>query len=55
VRVALDVINLFDREASDIDYDYASRLKGEPAGGVSDIQYHPIERRSLRLTLAANS
>lgn len=54
VKVALDVFNLFDRKASDIDYYYASRLKGEPAGGVNDIHFHPVEPRSLRVTLTAN-
>jgi outer membrane receptor protein involved in Fe transport len=53
VKVALEVFNLFDRQASDIDYFYASRLKGEPAGGVDDIHFHPVEPRSFRLTLAA--
>ncbi|WP_442975028.1 hypothetical protein, partial [Salmonella enterica] len=53
VRVALDVFNLFDREASDIDYSYPSRLPGEPAGGVDDIHFHPVEPRSARLTLTA--
>jgi outer membrane receptor protein involved in Fe transport len=52
-KVALEVFNLFDRQASDIDYFYASRLKGEPAGGVDDIHFHPVEPRSFRLTLAA--
>ena len=54
VRLALDVFNLFDREASDIDYYYPSRLQGEPAGGVDDIHFHPVEPRSLRMTLTAN-
>ena len=54
MRVALDVFNLFDRKASDIDYYYASRLTGEPAGGVDDIHFHPVEPRSFRLTLTAN-
>jgi outer membrane receptor protein involved in Fe transport len=54
VRVTLDVFNLFDRQASDIDYYYASRLKGEPAGGVNDIHFHPVEPRSLRVSLIAN-
>ena len=51
-RLTLDVFNLFDRQASDIDYFYQSRLRGEPAGGVADIHFHPVEARSLRLTLA---
>jgi hypothetical protein len=53
LRVALDVFNLFDRRASDIDYFYASRLKGEPAGGVDDLHFHPVEPRRLRLTVTA--
>jgi outer membrane receptor protein involved in Fe transport len=51
-KLALDVFNLFNRKASDIDYYYASRLQGEPAGGVNDIHFHPTEPRSLRLTLS---
>jgi len=54
VKVNLDVFNLFDRKASDIDYYYASRLPGEPAEGVNDIHFHPVEPRSVRLTLTAN-
>jgi hypothetical protein len=48
------VFNLFDRKASDIDYFYASRLRGEAAGGVEDRHFHPVEPRSFRLTLIAN-
>ncbi|MGB9989173.1 TonB-dependent receptor domain-containing protein [Massilia sp. SM-13] len=50
-RLVLDMFNLFNRRASDIDYFYASRLAGEPAGGVEDIHFHPVEPRSMRLTL----
>lgn len=53
-RIALDVFNLLDRKASDIDYLYRSRLRGEGAEGVEDIHFHPVEPRSLRLTLAHN-
>ena len=49
--MAVDVFNLFDRKASDIDYDYASRLPGEPLQGVDDIHFHPVEPRSVRVTL----
>ena len=52
-RVTADVFNLFDRRASDVDYYYTSRLPGEPAEGVDDIHTHPVERRTLRLTLRA--
>ena len=51
-RISLDVFNLLDREASDIDYLYRSRLRGEPAEGIEDIHFHPVEPRSVRLTLA---
>src|SRR6185369_12476996 len=50
-RLSLEVYNLFNRKASDIDYYYASRLAGEPAGGVNDIHFHPVEPRTLRATL----
>jgi outer membrane receptor protein involved in Fe transport len=53
-KLALDVFNLFDRKASDIDYYYASRLPGEPSGGVNDIHFHPVEPRSFRVTLVTN-
>jgi outer membrane receptor for Fe3+-dicitrate len=49
-KVTLDVFNLFNRKASDIDYFYTSRLQGE-AAGVADIHSHPAEPRTLRLTL----
>lgn len=51
-RLSLDVFNLFDKRASDIDYYYASRLAGEAAEGVEDRHFHPVEPRSVRLTLA---
>ncbi len=49
-RVHLDVFNLFDRQDSDIDYFYASQLRGESAP-VDDIHIHPVEPRTLRVTL----
>jgi outer membrane receptor protein involved in Fe transport len=53
-RVALDVFNLFDRKASDIDYFYTSRLPGEPAAGADDIHFHPVEPRRFRVTLTSS-
>jgi outer membrane receptor protein involved in Fe transport len=50
-KLSLDAFNLFDRKASDIDFFYASRLRGE-AAGMEDIHFHPVEPRSLRLTLS---
>jgi hypothetical protein len=49
----LDVFNLFDRKASDIDYFYASRLPGEPAAGFGDIHFPPVEPRTARVTATA--
>lgn len=51
--VGLDVFNLLNTYASDIDYYYVSRLSGEPAAGVAGIQTHPAEPRELRLTVTA--
>ena len=48
-RVQLDVFNLLNRRASQIDYAYSSQLKGETAP-VTDIHFHPTEPRSLRLS-----
>ena len=53
LRVALDVFNLFDRKASDIDYYYTSRLPGEPAAGVANLHFHPVEPRTARVSVAA--
>lgn len=50
-RLVVDVFNLLDAEASDIDYFYTSRLRGEPAGGVDDIHLHPTLPRSARIAL----
>ena len=49
----LQVLNLFDSRDNDITYFYASRLPGEPAEGVEDIHFHPVEPRQIRLTLGA--
>lgn len=51
VRVQVAVLNLLNGRGRDIQYYYASRLAGEPAGGVEDIHFHPVEPRQLRLTL----
>lgn len=50
---ALEVFNIFDQQASDIDYFYTSRLRGEAAEGVDDIHFHPTEPRQIRLSVTA--
>ncbi|QDU86416.1 Vitamin B12 transporter BtuB [Planctomycetes bacterium Pla163] len=52
-RVRLSVFNLLDSDESDIEYFYASRLAGEPVGGVEDVHFHPAEPFSLRLAVTA--
>jgi outer membrane receptor protein involved in Fe transport len=49
LRLRMDVFNLLDRKADDVTYYYASRLPGEPAAGVNDLHFHPMESRSLRV------
>ena len=53
LRVEVEGYNLANRRDSAIDYYYASRLPGE-AQPVDDIHFHPVESRSLRLTLVKN-
>ncbi|HOL38029.1 MAG TPA: TonB-dependent receptor [Rubrivivax sp.] len=51
VQFSLDVLNLFDRQANDIEYWYDSQLRGETAASF-DRHVHPTEPRTLRLTLS---
>jgi outer membrane receptor protein involved in Fe transport len=51
-QLGLDVLNLTNARASDIDYYYPSRLPGEPAGGIEDVHTHPVEPRAVRLSLS---
>ena len=50
VHLTLEVFNAFDRKANDLEYFYASRLRGE-ASGIDDIHTHPAEPRAWRLGL----
>lgn len=49
--LSIDVFNLFNRKASDIDYYYESQLPSESAP-VADRHFHPVEPRSVRVTWA---
>ena len=51
IRLQVSLLNLLNTQADDIQYLYASRLPGEPAAGVDDIHFHPIEPRQLRVSL----
>jgi hypothetical protein len=47
---SLQILNLLDSHDHDITYYYESRLPGEPAEGVADYHFHPVEPRSLRVS-----
>lgn len=49
-ELALDVLNLLDRELSDIAYYYTSRLANETSP-VDDVHVHPAEPRTLRISV----
>jgi TonB dependent receptor/TonB-dependent Receptor Plug Domain len=51
VSVFAEVLNVFNRHDNDITYFYTSRLKGEPADGIDDVHFHPMEPRTVRLGL----
>jgi hydrogenase/urease accessory protein HupE len=46
----VDVFNLFDRKADDIEYYYESQLRNEGAA-VADRHFHPVEPRTVRLSV----
>ena len=54
-KLQLSIYNLLDQKADAFNYDYVTRLPGEPAGGItderSDLQFHPLEPLSARLML----
>ena len=50
VDLSIDVFNLLNRKVNDIEYFYASRLRGE-ADPVADKHVHPAEPRTVRATL----
>jgi outer membrane receptor protein involved in Fe transport len=54
VKFLVDVFNVFDASVSDIDYFYASRLPGEPAGGVDDVHFHPALPRFARAAIVVS-
>jgi len=37
-------------QADQITYCYTSRLAGEPAAGVNDVHFHPVELLAVRFT-----
>jgi hypothetical protein len=55
--LSAEVFNLLNRDDSEIDYFYPSRLRGEDAGpddgGVNDIHLHPADPISFRIGISA--
>jgi hypothetical protein len=51
MKIGVDIFNLLNSADSDVDYFYASRLRGEPLGGVADVHFHPTLPRTARLSL----
>ncbi len=51
LKLTLDVLNLFNTQADQVSYYYASRLPGEPLEGVNDIHLHPTEPLAVRFTI----
>lgn len=55
-KIRMDVFNLFNRIDHDTDYAYESRIKdnvGVLQDTTEEIHFHPVEKRSARLTLTA--
>ena len=50
IELAADLLNVFNAKDNEIEYFYASRLPGEPAGGIEDRHVRPIEPRQLRVS-----
>ena len=53
LRLNFDIFNLFNRQASDIDYFYTSR-RTPTSAAEDDIHFHPVEPRSFRVALIGN-
>lgn len=51
ILLQVGVLNLLDAAEYDIQYYYPSRLQGEPAGGVDDVHFHPVEPRQVRISV----
>ena len=50
VELAADLLNVLNSKDNEIEYFYASRLPGEPAGGIDDRHVRPVEPRQLRVS-----
>lgn len=63
VWIFADVLNVLDKRVNDIDYCYASLLKGQTSPvdtnfaptGINDHHLHPAEPRTMRVGVTGNS
>ena len=51
-NVGLGLYNILGVRANAADFWYIDRLRGEPADGVADVHSHPLEPRTVRITLS---
>ena len=51
LKLQVSIFNLLNSKANASAFYYTARLPGEPAGGVTDYQVHPIEPTSARFTV----
>ena len=51
LKLQATLLNVLDSGASDIQYFYESRLRGEPGDGIADVHFHRVEPRQVRASL----
>ena len=51
-NIGLGLYNILGVRANAADFWYIDRLRGEPADGVADVHSHPLEPRTVRITLS---
>jgi hypothetical protein len=50
-RIQVSLLNALNGKADDIQYAYASRLRGETSDGIDDVHFHPSEPRQIRVSV----
>lgn len=51
-QIHVAVLNVLNGMADDIQYAYASRLRGETSDGFDDVHFHPAEPRQVRVSVS---
>lgn len=52
IQLSMDMLNIFNAANPDISYYYTSRFHGQASTGASDIHFHPVIPRTLRMSIA---